>query len=131
VTTAPRTAKPRRQRGVVESLLSIVLLLEAILIFFVMLTVYGLKILEPAVVFGGGAALFVLLILAGRAVRYPAGIAFGWVLQVGIIALGLLIPLMYVIGALFAAIWTYCLIRGRSIEHQKAAFAATQQEPRN
>ena len=122
-----RPVRVRRQRSVTEMLLSIVLALEAFLVFFVTLSVYGLDILEPAVAFGGGAALVVLLIIGGRLVRYPAGWVFGSLLQLVILATGLLIPLMWAVGALFAGIWIFCYIRGRSIDHQKAAFVAQQE----
>jgi len=122
-----RPVRVRRQRSVTEMLLSIVLALEAFLVFFVTLSVYGLDILEPAVAFGGGAALVVLLIIGGRLVRYPAGWVFGSLLQLVILATGLLIPLMWAVGALFAGIWIFCYIRGRSIDHQKAAVVAQQE----
>lgn len=120
----PSAPRVRRQRSVVEMLLSIVLALEAVLLFFVTLAVYGLDILEPAVAFAGGAALFVLLLIAGRLVRYPSGVVFAFALQAGLLATGLLVPVMYGVGALFAGIFVFCFIRGRSIDHQKAAFAA-------
>ena len=122
-----RPVRVRRQRSVTEMLLSIVLALEAFLVFFVTLSVYGLDILEPAVAFGGGAALVVLLLIGGRLVRYPAGWVFGSLLQLVILATGLLIPLMWAVGALFAGIWIFCYIRGRSIDHQKAAVVAQQE----
>jgi hypothetical protein len=96
--------------------LSITLALEAFLIFFVTLVVYGLDTLEPATAFGGGAALIVLLAITARLVRHPVGVALGWVLQVVILALGLLVPLMFVIGALFVALWIYCFVRGRALD---------------
>jgi len=34
---------------------------------------------------------------------------------------------MWAVGALFAGIWIFCYIRGRSIDHQKAAFVAQQE----
>ena len=125
--SSDRRVRVRRQRSVTEMLLSIVLALEAFLVFFVTLSVYGLDILEPAVAFGGGAALVVLLLIGGRLVRYPAGWVFGSLLQLVILATGLLIPLMWAVGALFAGIWIFCYIRGRSIDHQKAAFVAQQE----
>jgi hypothetical protein len=107
-------------------LLSIVLVLEAILVFFITLVVFGLRTLEPALAFGGGAVLVVALLVAGRLLRGPAGIWLGWALQVVLLATGLLVPLMYFIAASFLAIWIYCFVKGRQIDRQKAAFAATQ-----
>ncbi|CAN5221347.1 DUF4233 domain-containing protein [soil metagenome] len=126
--TAERPARVRRERGVTESLLSIVLALEAVLVFFVTLVAYGLKVVEPGLAFAGGAVLFVLLLITGRLVRYRAGIWLGWALQVVLVATGILIPLMYFVGALFAAIWIYCVVRARAIERQKAEFAAANPE---
>ena len=114
--------QPRRQRSVTESLLSIVLGLEAILIFFVSLTAFGLKALEPLPAFLGGALFIVALILVARLLRYPAGIWLGWVLQAFLVATGILLPVMFVVGGGFVGIWVYCYIRGRQIDATKASY---------
>ncbi|MCU1543380.1 MAG: hypothetical protein JWM50_1245 [Microbacteriaceae bacterium] len=110
-------------------LLSIVLALEAVLVFFVTLVVYGLRSLEPGVAFGGGAVLIVALLLTGRLLRHPWGVWIGWMLQVVLLATGLLVPLMYLIAACFLAIWIYCFVKGRQIDRQKADFAVTEPPP--
>lgn len=118
--TDPKSRRVRRQRGATESLLSIALLLEAILVFFVVLVVYGLQVLPPALAFGGGAALVVVLLLDGRLVRWPAGIALGWLLQAILISVGILVPMMYFIGAVFLAIWIYCFVTGTRLDRRNA-----------
>ncbi|MCU1546988.1 MAG: hypothetical protein JWP30_2088, partial [Homoserinimonas sp.] len=55
--TVPAPAKARRERSVTEILLSIVLVLEALLVFFVMLAVFGLDLLPVGVTFGVGLGL--------------------------------------------------------------------------
>jgi hypothetical protein len=117
----PRT-RVRRDRSATESLLSIALLLEAVLVFFVVMVAYGLKVLPTGIVFGGGALLVVLLLVAGRLAGRPVGVWLGWVLQAALIALGILLPLMYFIGAIFTAIWIYCFVTGRRLDRQKAAY---------
>lgn len=117
----PRT-RVRRDRSATESLLSIALLLEAVLVFFVVMVAFGLKVLPTGVVFGGGAVLVVLLLVAGRLAGRPVGVWLGWVLQAALIALGILLPLMYFIGAVFTAIWVYCFVTGRRLDRQKAAY---------
>ena len=109
----------RRRRSTTESLLSIVLLLEAILLFFVTLVVFGLKILSPALAFGGGAAFVVVILITIALLRWPIGVAIGWLIQLALIALGLLTPIMYVIGAGFAAFWVWCFVRGRQIDGKR------------
>ena len=115
--TETRATKPRRARSLTESLLSIVLGLEAVLVFFVALTVFGLHALPPIEAFGGGAALVILLALATRLVRYPWGIWVGWVLQLVLLATGILLPALYIAAALFVAMWIFCFVRARQIEH--------------
>jgi len=115
---------PRRQRPVTEILLSIVLGLEAVLVFFVTMTVFGLDLIPPAVAFGGGAALIVVLLLAGRLLMYPWGIWLGWALQAALIALGFILPALFIAGAIFVAIWVYCFVKGRSIDRRNAQLLA-------
>jgi len=114
--------KPRRPRSVTESLLSIVLGLEAILVFFVSLTAFGLRALQPLPAFLGGALFIVALIVVAGLLRYEWGIWLGWVLQALLIATGILLPAMFVVGTGFVAIWVYCLVRGRQIDRNKAQF---------
>lgn len=120
--SAPRV---RRERSASESLLSITLLLEGFLVFFVALTAFSLRVVTPLQALIGGVVFIVLLAVAGRAARYPAGRWFGWVLQFGLIALGLLMPLMYLIGAGFLALWAFCFVKGRTLDAAKAEFLAT------
>ncbi len=114
---APRI---RRARSTTETLLSIVLVLEAVLLFFVTLTVFGLKALPPVPAFVGGGLLIVALILAGRLLRYPWGIWVGWALQAVLIATGIVLTAMYFIALAFVAIWVYCFVKGRQIDQQRA-----------
>ena len=123
-------SRPRRRRSVTESLLSIVLVLEAFVLFFASLTVFGLKALEPAfpawVALPAGGVAIIVLLATTAVLRYPWGVAIGWVLQAGLIALGILTPFMYVVGGGFALLWIYCFTRGRRIERGRADPPAAQ-----
>ncbi|MGV8969096.1 MAG: DUF4233 domain-containing protein [Microbacteriaceae bacterium] len=118
--TGPR--KARRDRSVTESLLSIVLVLEVILVFFVSLTAFGLKAVEPSTAFIGGAVLVIALAITGRVIRYQFGEWLGWTMQAVILATGLILPIMFVVGAVFLGLWIFCFVRGRQIDDQKASF---------
>lgn len=119
--TAPQPV-PRRARTATESLLSIVLGLEAALLFFVTITAFGLKAVPPAVAFGGGGGLLVLFLLAAWLMKYRWGVWFGWLLQAVLIALGFLMPLMFFIGAGFVAIWIYCFVTARRLDARNRSF---------
>lgn len=114
----------KRQRTATESLLSIALALEAIVVFFVTLTAFGLKALEPVPAFVGGAALMLALVLTARLVRYPWGVWLGWVLQVVLLATGILLPVMFFVAAIFVGIWIFCFVKGRQLDAAKAAYFA-------
>ena len=94
----------RRQRSASESLLSIALVLEAVLVFFVTLTAFGLKALEPLPAFLGGAGLIVALVLVSGLLRFRWAVWLGWVLQAVLVATGILLPIMFFIGGGFVAI---------------------------
>ena len=116
-----RPTRRARRRGAAESLLSIVLVLEAMSLFFVMLVVNGRDLVPTGVAFGGGLGAIVLILLVSRTLRWRWGIALGWVVQLGLVACGLLDPVMYVVAALFVAIWTYCLVKGTQLDRMNAA----------
>ena len=126
MTEAAAPRKVKRERSASESLLSITLMLEGFLIFFVTLAAFALDVVTPLQALIGGLVFILLLAFTGRAVRYPAGRIVGWVLQFAIIATGILLPLMYVIGAGFLALWAFCFVKGRTLDAAKAAHVATQ-----
>lgn len=114
-------SRQRRVRSVTESLLSIVLGLEAALVFFVALTLFGLDVVSPLVALGGGALFIAVLLLTAAYLRYRWAEWLGWGLQVSLIALGLLLPALYISGAIFVAIWIYCFVTGRKLDRRNAA----------
>ena len=113
-------ARPRRVRSTSESLLSIVLALEAALTFFVTLAAFGLKVLPLGPALAGGGALILLLVLCAGLLRFRWGVWLGWLLQGVLVATGILLPIMYFIAAAFVAIWVYCFVKGRQIDRARA-----------
>ncbi|MFI1676843.1 MULTISPECIES: DUF4233 domain-containing protein [unclassified Streptomyces] len=70
-----------------------------------------------------GIAMLVSLLLCGMVTR-PGGVQLGWALQVALIASGFVVPTMFFLGAVFAAIWWASVHFGRKIDEAKARFAA-------
>jgi len=60
------------------------------------------------------------LVVAGM-LRREWAYALGWALQVGAIALGLVVPLMFFLGSLFALLWGTAYFLGRKIDRERAA----------
>jgi Protein of unknown function (DUF4233) len=64
------------------------------------------------------------LVLAGL-LRSEVAYAAGWVIQVAAIGLGFIVPMMFVLGAIFALLWGTAYFLGRRIERDRAeAYAA-------
>ncbi len=124
--TSPATGRPRRarrERGVTETLLSIVLVLEAAVLFFATLAINGLTDIPTGTVIGGGVAAIVVFVVVAMLQRFAAGVVLGGVLQVVLIASGFLVGAMFVVGAVFAGLWVWCLVRARRIEESRRSAA--------
>ncbi len=71
-----------------------------------------------------GLGLAVLCLLTAGGLRRREAYVVGHLIQVGAIALGLLVPVMFFVGAMFAALWFGAFFLGRKIEADKARWAA-------
>ena len=115
------TNAPGGERSPRRGMCAAVLCLEAITIGLstpVMISVSDVAT-GTAVATGLGLALACLL-LAGM-LRGEWAYVLGWLVQVAAIALGLLVPLMFFLGAVFAALWAAAYFLGRKIERERAA----------
>jgi hypothetical protein len=69
-----------------------------------------------------GIAMLLCVLLCGVLTR-PGGLAAGWVLQAGLVASGLVLPTMFFLGAVFAALWWASIHYGRKIDEARARHA--------
>jgi hypothetical protein len=60
------------------------------------------------------------LLLAGL-LRSEAAYVAGWLVQLAAIGVGFLVPAMFFLGAVFAALWAAAYLLGRKIERERAA----------
>ena len=70
---------------------------------------------------GIGMALSVLL--CGVITR-PGGVQLGWALQVLLVLSGFFVPMMFILGLIFGALWWASVHYGRRIDEAKARWAA-------
>lgn len=118
----------RRARGAAESLGSIVLAFEAVVVFLGGLVIYGLRVLPPAIEpwwgIVAGTVLAVTMVLLGRFLSHRWAIIVGWGLQV-IVALGaFLVPGLGLVALVFGGLWAYATIKGASLDRRNAALRA-------
>jgi len=72
----------------------------------------------PAALSGSGAAL--LALVAAGLLRKPVGYPVGWVAQLAGVLLGFLTPAMFVVGAMFAALWVVSFVLGKRLDARAA-----------
>lgn len=125
-----RPDMPRKRRSIKVTFASTVLSLEAFVVFFGTLVAFGLlkdSIPQPLVL-GAGIVLSLLLIGCCALLSRPVGYKIGWVLQLVIIATGFAVPMMFVVGALFALTWWYGVVTGARIDRENKERDAAQAE---
>ncbi len=117
-----RPGMPRKRRSTKVMFASTVLLLEAFVVFFATLAVFGLRRGEfpPAVILGVGIALSLVMVFACAVLSRPWGVGLGWILQIVLILTGIVEPMMFLVGALFGLAWWYGIRTGIRIDSESA-----------
>ncbi len=117
MTETPRS--PRR--GMCAAVLS----LEAITIGLTTPVMISISGVDTATALWVGLGLMVACFVVAGLLRGEWAYLLGWVLQVAAIGLGFLVPVMFVLGPIFALLWGTAYFLGRKIERERAeAYAA-------
>jgi hypothetical protein len=129
-TPAPPPGPAPAPRSARQTLGSIVLASEIVVVFLAALVIWGLAPTEngtwglpPWVALAAGGALILGLIATIGLLRYRWAFVVGWVLQGLILAAGFLNPAMFFVGALFGGMWWYCTVAGARIDRNRTATA--------
>ncbi|MFF9348346.1 DUF4233 domain-containing protein [Streptomyces sp. NPDC014734] len=73
-----------------------------------------------------GIGMLLSVLLCGMISR-PGGLQLGWALQIALVASGFVVPMMFVLGVIFGALWWASVHYGRKIDEAKARWAAAQE----
>ncbi|MCL1872047.1 MAG: DUF4233 domain-containing protein [Promicromonosporaceae bacterium] len=111
---------------------SLTLQLEAFCVAFAAVALYGLRdslyekgpidLSSPAAIWVVGGVLFVVLLVLSRLTARPVGLAGGTIAQVLVIATGLVLPMMYLIAAVFVAMWVASLRIGARVDRERREY---------
>lgn len=117
--------RARRRRGAAESLGSIVLGFESIVVFLGGLVVFGLRVLPETVppwwgIVAGTLLALVMVVTAGM-LRHRWAIVVGWVLQAVVALGGFLVPALVIVALIFGGMWAYATIKGAALDRRNAA----------
>jgi hypothetical protein len=117
---------------------SMVLQLEAFVVLFAAFALYGLRdsVYEQGLLQVGSTTaiwvvcgvLFVVLLVLSRMMGRPGGYVAGSAVQVPVLALGLLLPMMFVVAGVFVIMWVVSLRLGGRIDRERAEYDAAHPE---
>jgi hypothetical protein len=111
-----------RSRSTKATLGSLVLVFQSVVVFFATLVGFGLQVYpEPAVIWGLGLGLSVVLMIFPAVLGKPGTYLLGWILQGVVLALGIWVPLMFLLGTIFLGMWAWGMIAGGTIDRARAA----------
>ena len=104
---------------------SAVLGIEAVIVMLATLVAAnGGTVERPELVYVAGAALMVAMLVTIGFLHRPYGVWVGWVLQLLLLAFGFLVPVMWVVGAIFAVLWWLAVRNGRRVDELRAGSAS-------
>lgn len=120
-----------RNKSTQRTLGSMLMAFESFVVFFATLVAFGLKVADGPTVWAIGLALSFLLIMTPAILGKKFSYAWGWFLQIVVVALGIWVPLMYVIGGIFVCLWAWAMIAGGTIDKARAVLDRQAEEQAN
>lgn len=112
---AEREKSPRR------AMCAAVLSLEAITLGLTTPVMITLGDIRPAVALSVGLGLALACVLVAGMLRRESAYLLGHGIQVAAVGLGLVVPVMWALGSIFALLWATAYGLGRKIEGERAA----------
>jgi hypothetical protein len=109
-----------RNKSTQRTLGSMLMAFESFVVFFATLVAFGLKVADGPIVWAIGLSLSFLLIMTPAILGKKFSYAWGWFLQIVVVALGIWVPLMYVLGGIFVCLWAWAMIAGGTIDKARA-----------
>jgi hypothetical protein len=120
-----------RNKSTQRTLGSMLMAFESFVVFFATLVAFGLKVADGPIVWAVGLSLSFLFIMTPAILGKKFSYAWGWFLQIVVVALGIWVPLMYVIGGIFVCLWAWAMIAGGTIDKARAVLDRQAEEQAN
>jgi hypothetical protein len=116
----PTDAIGRELRGMCAAILA----LEAIVLGLTTPVMIGVEKVPVGTALAVGLSLAVVCFVTAGLLRHRFAYLVGHLVQIVAIGLGFVVPIMFFIGAMFAALWAGAYLLGRRIQSDKAKWAA-------
>ena len=107
-------------RSAQRAMCAAMLTLQAVVMFLAGLVLIGAADVGVGTAVGTGLGFAAACVIAAGMLRRSWGYSLGWAIQVGAIAFGFVVPLMFAVGAVFAALWAGAYFLGAKIDRERA-----------
>ncbi len=123
-----RPGRPKRARSIRATFTSTVLVMEALVLVFFGLAMFGVNRGTPLApwALGISLALAVVAVLDCALVRRPVGIWIGWAIQLVLVASAFIEYTMALVGIGFGLAWWYAVTKGGQIDRDNVERAEEQ-----
>ncbi|QYG11252.1 DUF4233 domain-containing protein [Microbacterium sp. PAMC22086] len=122
--------RPRPPRTLVQKLAPVVLGFEAIVVFLVGLTIFGLRQLPEGIeqwwAIVAGAVLALACILIAGMITKPWALTAGWVIQAVVALSAFFVPSILLVVLIFGGMWAYATIGGARLDARRPAEPTTE-----
>ena len=98
-----------------------ILLLEAVVLGLTAAVLRSVEGVSVAISLSVGLGLATACLVTAGLLRFGWASYLGWAIQLAAIALGLQVPAMFALGAIFLALWITAVRLGRTIDRDRAA----------
>lgn len=115
-------------RSVQRSMCAAMLSLQAVVLFLGGLVMTGVTDIGFLAAFGTGLGLATLAVVAAGMLGRRGGYALGWAVQAVTLALGLVVPMMFVLGLVFGSLWAGAYFLGIKVDREKAERAVLEEQ---
>lgn len=115
-------------RSAQRSLCAAMLSFQAVMLFLSGVVLIGIADLSIGAALGIGFGLAAACIVVAGLLRRRWAYALGWLIQVVSIGLGFVVPMMFILGVVFAALWAGGYFVGAKIDRERAEREVLEQE---
>ncbi|AZS46920.1 MULTISPECIES: DUF4233 domain-containing protein [Microbacterium] len=122
--------RPRQPRTLVQKLAPVVLGFEAIVVFLVGLTIFGLRQLPEGIeqwwaIVAGAVLALACIVIAGM-ITMPWALTAGWVIQAVVALSAFFVPSILLVVLIFGGMWAYATIGGARLDARRPAEPTTE-----
>ncbi len=115
-------------RSVQRSMCAAMLTLQAVVLGLTTPVLISVETVSVATALWVGLGLTVACLVTAGLLRRPWAFYLGWAIQVASVGLGFVIPMMFLLGVVFAALWAGAFFLGARIDREKAERAVLEQQ---